>query len=37
MIADFLQYQARTTPNPLGIEIAKAKGSYIWDDKVINI
>ena len=33
MIADFLQYQARTTPNPLGIEIAKAKGSYIWDDK----
>ena len=33
MIADFLQYQARTTPNPLGIEIAKAKGSYIWDEK----
>ena len=33
MISDFLQYQARTTPNPLGIEIAKAKGSYIWDEK----
>lgn len=33
MIADFLQYQARTTPNPLGIEIVKARGSYIWDEK----
>lgn len=28
---DFLTYQARTGPTPLGIEVAKAKGSYIWD------
>ncbi|MDG2372477.1 MAG: aminotransferase class III-fold pyridoxal phosphate-dependent enzyme [Flavobacteriaceae bacterium] len=27
----FLKYQAKTTPNPLGLEIYKAKGSYIWD------
>jgi len=27
----FLKYQAKTTPNPLCIEIKKAKGSYIWD------
>ena len=27
----FLKYQAKTNPNPLGIEIKKAKGSYIWD------
>jgi len=27
----FLKYQAKTTPNPLGLEIKKAKGSYIWD------
>lgn len=26
---DFLQYQAKTTPHPLGITIASAKGSYI--------
>jgi len=26
---DFLQYQAKTTPHPLGLEIKKAKGSYI--------
>lgn len=28
---DFLKYQAQTTPYPLSIEIAKAKGSYIYD------
>ena len=27
----FLKYQAKTNPNPLGIEIKRAKGSYIWD------
>ena len=31
MKSDFLHYQARTNPTPLAIEIAKAKGSYIWD------
>ncbi|MGC6421355.1 MAG: aspartate aminotransferase family protein [Flavobacteriaceae bacterium] len=31
MRADFLSYQARTSPQPLGIEVKKAKGSYIWD------
>lgn len=33
MIADFLKYQAQTTPHPLGIEISKASGSYIYDSK----
>ena len=28
----FLRYQAKTTPNPIGLEIKKAKGSYIWDN-----
>ena len=28
---DFLKYQAKTTPHPLGISIAKAKGTYITD------
>lgn len=28
---DFLKYQAKTTPNPLGINVAKAKGVYITD------
>jgi acetylornithine aminotransferase len=28
---DFFKYQAQTTPHPLAIEIAKAKGSYIYD------
>ena len=28
---DFLKYQAKTTPNPLGISVAKAKGVYITD------
>ncbi|MFQ3351377.1 MAG: acetylornithine/N-succinyldiaminopimelate aminotransferase [Candidatus Marivariicella framensis] len=27
----FLKYQAKTTPDPIGLEIKKAKGSYIWD------
>ncbi|MGA1029405.1 MAG: aspartate aminotransferase family protein [Flavobacteriaceae bacterium] len=29
--ADFLQYQAKTTPHPLGLTIKKAKGSYLYD------
>jgi acetylornithine/succinyldiaminopimelate/putrescine aminotransferase len=28
---DFFKYQAQTSPYPLAIEIAKAKGSYIYD------
>lgn len=28
---DFLKYQAKTTPHPLGIVVKKAKGSYITD------
>jgi len=28
---DFLKYQGQTTPHPLGIEISKADGSYIYD------
>jgi acetylornithine/succinyldiaminopimelate/putrescine aminotransferase len=28
---DFLKYQAQTSPTPLGIEIDRAKGSYIYD------
>jgi len=28
---DFLKYQAKTTPHPLGISIAKAKGVYLTD------
>jgi acetylornithine aminotransferase len=31
MLSDFLKYQAQTTPNPLGMEISHAKGSYIYD------
>ena len=31
MKKDFFKYQAQTTPHPLAIEIAKAKGSYIYD------
>jgi len=31
MNADFLKYQAQTSPYPLAIEISKAKGSYIYD------
>lgn len=29
--ADFLRYQAKTTPHPLGLTISKAEGSYIYD------
>jgi acetylornithine/N-succinyldiaminopimelate aminotransferase len=28
---DFLQYQAQTSPYPLGMEVTYAKGSYIYD------
>ncbi len=28
---DFLRYQAKTTPHPLGLTISKAQGSYIYD------
>lgn len=31
MKADFLKYQAQTTPHPLAIEISHANGSYIYD------
>lgn len=31
LYANFLQYQAQTTPYPLGISISRAKGSYIYD------
>ena len=31
MKEDFLQHQAQTTPHPLAIEIASAKGSYVYD------
>jgi acetylornithine/N-succinyldiaminopimelate aminotransferase len=31
MNSDFLKYQAQTTPHPLGLEVAYAKGSYIHD------
>lgn len=31
MQQDFFQYQAQTTPHPLGMEISHAEGSYIYD------
>ncbi|SHK56061.1 Acetylornithine/succinyldiaminopimelate/putrescine aminotransferase [Maribacter aquivivus] len=31
MNKDFLQYQAQTSPYPLGMEVSHAKGSYIHD------
>lgn len=31
MKADFLKYQAQTSPHPLSIEISHANGSYIFD------
>ncbi len=31
MKSDFFKYQAQTSPNPLALEIEKAKGSYIYD------
>lgn len=33
MKKDFLTYQAQTTPHPLAMEVASAKGSYIYDTK----
>ena len=33
MIEDFLKYQAKTTPHPLGLEINSASGSFIFDTK----
>lgn len=32
---DFLKYQAKTTPYPMGMEIKRAKGCYIIDQKGI--
>ena len=34
---DFLKYQAKTTPQPLGISIVKAKGVYLTDTEGKNI
>lgn len=31
MKSDFFKYQAQTSPNPLALEIKKAKGSYVYD------
>lgn len=31
MKADFLKYQAQTSPYPLGLEVSHAKGCYIYD------
>lgn len=28
---DFLKYQAQTSPNPIGMKVSHAKGSYIYD------
>ena len=33
MIEDFFRFQAQTSPHPLGLQIKKATGSYIFDDK----
>ena len=33
MIADFLKYQAQTSPYPLSMEVSFAKGSYIYNTK----
>ena len=30
---DFLKYQAKTTPCPMGMEVKRAKGCYIIDQK----
>nr|WP_299343639.1 aspartate aminotransferase family protein [Allomuricauda sp.] len=29
---DFLKHQAQTTPHPLGLEVSKAEGSFIYDE-----
>ena len=31
MESDFFKYQAQTSPHPLALEIASAKGSYVYD------
>lgn len=31
MKADFLKYQAQTSPHPLAFEVSRAEGSYIYD------
>lgn len=31
ILDDFLRYQAKTTPSPLGLSIKRAKGSYLYD------
>jgi acetylornithine/succinyldiaminopimelate/putrescine aminotransferase len=31
MIPDFLAFQSQTTPHPLGLEITRAAGSYVFD------
>lgn len=31
MNKDFIKYQAQTSPNPLGMEVSHASGSYIYD------
>lgn len=31
MKADFLKYQAQTTPHPIALEVSRAEGSYIYD------
>ena len=33
MIDNFKKFQAQTTDHPLGIEVIKAEGSYIYDRK----
>ena len=30
-LKDFLTYQAKTSSNPIGFEVSRAKGSYIFD------
>jgi len=30
MRSDFLDFQAQTTPHPLGVEVVSAEGSYIY-------
>jgi len=31
VINDFKKYQAQTSPHPLGVEVARSEGSYIYD------
>ena len=31
MLEDFLKYQAKTNPHPLGLEISRANGNYLYD------